>query len=63
VIAADRAHWTFVTAAAASIVAALVLTLVLAAQACGPNASLTEFSSWRTGPDVPWPGTIVPSGR
>ncbi len=47
-----------VLALAASLVAA-VLIYMLAAQAVGPNISLTALSSWTDGPNLAWPGKIA----
>lgn len=55
----DSAHWTFVAAAILSILVTLATIAVLAAQAWGPNASLTEFSSWPAGPDISLPGSYI----
>ncbi len=59
VVVVDRAHWFFVVSAVASILLVFALIGVLASQAWGPNESLTEFSSWLKGPDMPWPGSYV----
>ncbi len=59
VVVADTAHWTFIVAACLSIIVTLATIVVLAAQAWGPNASLTEFSSWPVGPDIPLSGTYI----
>jgi len=59
VAVADTAHWTFIVAACLSIIVTLATIVVLASQAWGPNASLTEFSSWPAGPDIPISGTYV----
>ena len=60
VVAADTAHWTFIVAACLSIIVTLATIVVLASQAFGPNTSLTEFSSWPTGPDISLSGSYVP---
>jgi len=47
-----------ILALAASLVMC-VLIYVLAAQAVGPNISLTGLSSWTDGPNLSWPGKIA----
>ncbi len=52
-------HWIF---GVLSIAAALVMCVVIylfAAQAIGPNSSMTQYSSLPTGPNLAWPGKIA----
>lgn len=55
----DTAHALFVVAAIVVILLALGLAVVFSSQIFGPNASLTELSIWKTGPDFPLPGTVT----
>ncbi|MGI6496633.1 MAG: hypothetical protein ACOX5G_11225 [Kiritimatiellia bacterium] len=52
----DTAHWSFIVAACLAILVILATCVVLAAQAWGPDASLTSLSSWPNGPDITLPG-------
>jgi hypothetical protein len=48
----------FLVAAVAAILIVCVLIYVLAAQAIGPDDSLTTLSYYRSGPRLAWPGQI-----
>ncbi|MDP6630495.1 MAG: hypothetical protein QGH42_12485 [Kiritimatiellia bacterium] len=51
------AVWAILAVAASLVIG--VLIYVLAAQAVGPNISLTGLSSWTDGPNLSWPGKIA----
>lgn len=57
---ADRPSWIWHLITIAAILVIGVAIYVLAAQAFGPNVSLTELSCWKDGPNLPWPGKIPP---
>jgi hypothetical protein len=57
---ADRPSWIWHVITIAAILVMGVVIYVLAAQAFGPNVSLTELSCWKEGPNLPWPGKIPP---
>ena len=48
--------WVAMAAATLTIIMSFVVMFMLASQAWGPNACLTELSSWPTGPDWSWAG-------
>ena len=52
--------WIAIAAATLTIIASVVVTIMLASQAWGPNPCLTELSSWKTGPDFAWTGKTQP---
>jgi hypothetical protein len=51
--------WIFTVYTLAAVLMACVLIYVITAQIVGPNASLTEYSYSKTGPDLPWPGKLA----
>lgn len=57
--AVDSAHWTFITFAIVSVIVSLTIIYMLAAQACGPDFSLTQLSYGLREMDLPWPGKLV----
>ena len=52
----DGAHWTFITFSILGLLLTAAVIYVLAAQAVGPNHSLTQLSSYKQGPDLPMAG-------
>jgi hypothetical protein len=52
----DGAHWTFITFSILAMLLTAGTIYVLAAQAVGPNHSLTQLSSYKQGPDLPMAG-------
>ena len=53
--------WVFAVPAAAAVVVICVVIWMLAAQAYGPNASLTSLSYNVSGPALSWPGKVPPA--
>jgi hypothetical protein len=51
--------WIFTVYTLAAVLMTCVLIYVITAQVVGPNASLTEYSYSKTGPDLPWPGKLA----
>ncbi|MDA1043675.1 MAG: hypothetical protein O3C57_00470 [Verrucomicrobia bacterium] len=55
--------WVFAVYAVAAALITCVLIYVITAQVVGPNASLTEYSYSKTGPELPWPGKLSGAAR
>ena len=52
--------WIAVAAALVTILTTLMVIVMLASQAWGPNPCLTELSGWKTGPNFSWTGKTPP---
>lgn len=57
-VALDKPHPVFISAIAAAILIACIVIYILAAQAFGPNTSLTQLSYGAPDLDLGWPGKI-----
>ena len=51
--------WIFGVYTFAAVLMTCVLIYVITSQIVGPNASLTEYSYSKTGPELPWPGKLA----